>query len=261
MKQPGGFRVVIPARFGSTRLPGKVLLPLLGKPLLAHVWQRACESQAEQVVIATDDARVLQLAQTLGADVEMTDAGHASGSDRVNEVAARRGWVDTDVVVNLQGDEPAMPAQLIDQLGQVLLLQPQFDMATLAFPLTAVAAYLDPNQVKVVFAADGQALYFSRAPIPCERAAVLAGKGHTQLPAAGSHGHIGLYAYRVGALRQFSQLPASALEHCEGLEQLRALENGLRMHVGLAASRPGRGVDTAADVAVVEAQLRALARD
>lgn len=258
MNAAAGFRVVIPARYGSTRLPGKVLLPLLGKPLLAHVWQRACDSLAEQVVIATDDERVVQLARALGADVEMTDPAHASGSDRVNEVAQRRGWPDTDVVVNLQGDEPAMPPQLIDQLGQTLLTQQQFDMATLAFPLAEIAAYLDPHQVKVVFAANGQALYFSRAPIPCDRSAVLAGRAESELPAAGGYGHIGLYAYRVGALKRFSALPPSALEDCEGLEQLRALDNGMRMHVGLAASRPGRGVDTAADVAVVEAQLRAL---
>lgn len=245
------FKIAIPARIGSTRLPGKILRELAGKPMLAHVYERARESGADDIVIATDDARIAELADQLGAVACMTDGGHASGTDRINEVASHLGWADDDIVVNLQGDEPCMPPKLIRQVAEMLETHAEADISTLCHRIDIYAEWQNPNLVKVVFDTEGRALYFSRAAIPFERDAA-----HT-LPTAGAYGHLGIYGYRVGALRRFSALPASALERSESLEQLRALENGMCIQVAQACAIPGPGVDTEADLVVAERCLLA----
>lgn len=240
------FRVVIPARMGSTRLPGKILRNLAGKSMLAHVYDRAIESDPEAVIIATDDQQIVDVARQLGAEACLTDQSHASGTDRINEVAGHLGWSDDDIVVNLQGDEPCMPASLINQVASMLDQYQDADIATLCHRIESAEDWQNPNLVKVVFDEEGRALYFSRAPIPYDR------DGGGGLPSAGAFGHLGIYAYRVGALRRFSGLPASGLERCESLEQLRALENGMHIHVALAAELPGPGVDTEEDLRAAE---------
>ncbi|MDP3293297.1 MAG: 3-deoxy-manno-octulosonate cytidylyltransferase [Nevskia sp.] len=248
-----GFRVVIPARLGSTRLPRKVLRTLAGKPLVQWTWEAACRvAGSESVVIATDDAKVQAACMSFGADVRMTDPAHQSGTDRVNEIATAAGWDDSQIVVNLQGDEPLMPVEMVVEAVKLLVDDASADIATLCHPLHALEDWLNPNFVKVVRAANGHALYFSRAPIPWQRVGT---SPTSPLPAGLAFRHIGLYAYRVGALRRFSQLPPSPLESCEALEQLRALEAGLRIAVGVTDVPPPRGVDTEADLAAVAAVL------
>lgn len=243
------FRVVIPARFGAQRLPGKPLLALAGKPMVEHVWRRAQEAGALEVVIATDDERIASAARGFGAEVELTAPELASGTDRCAAVAARRGWDDDAIVVNLQGDEPLMPPELLRQVAGLLTADPAASLATLCTPIQAGRELADPNVVKVVFAEDGGALYFSRAPIPWDRDA---GGG-----APGAHRHLGLYAYRVEALSRLTALPPCELERIERLEQLRALWHGMRIRIELAQALPGPGVDTPADAVRVEALLRA----
>ena len=238
------FRVVIPARHASARLPGKPLLMLAGKPMLQWVHESARRSRAASIVIATDDDRIAGAARAFGADVAMTAAAHTSGTDRIAEVADTRAWAAEDVVVNLQGDEPLMPHELVDQVASLLLDHAGDDMATLAGPLTDAAAFRDPNVVKLVTDRNGRALYFSRAPIPCQRDDNDHGES-----TRGARRHIGLYAYRVRALRTLAALRASPLEQLEKLEQLRALENGLAIRVAEAAVAPGQDVNTAADLA------------
>ncbi|WP_428385655.1 3-deoxy-manno-octulosonate cytidylyltransferase [Nevskia ramosa] len=252
-----GFRIVIPARLGSTRLPRKVLRTLAGKPLVQWTWEAACKvAGPESVVIATDDVEVLAVCTAFGATVQMTDPAHQSGTDRVNEIATAAGWDDAQIVVNLQGDEPLMPVAMVVEAAKLLADDASADIATLCHPLHALEDWLNPNFVKVVRAANGHALYFSRAPIPWKRE----GTSLTSpLPAGLAFRHIGLYAYRVGALRRFSALPSSSLENCEALEQLRALEAGLRIAVGVSDVPPPRGVDTEADLAAVAAVLEARA--
>jgi 3-deoxy-manno-octulosonate cytidylyltransferase (CMP-KDO synthetase) len=276
------FKVVIPARLGSTRLPRKVLRPLAGKPLVQWVWQAAQATGAQQVVVATDDAQVLDACRAFGADARLTAASHQSGTDRVNEIAGQAGWSDDTLVVNLQGDEPLMPPALIRQAASLLAGDAQADIATLCHPLHAREEWLNPNVVKLVCDAQGYALYFSRAPIPWRRASAAPPPADVPLPSGGEGGtargagggvraiaaedsfptglafrHIGLYAYRVGALRRFSALPPSPLESCEMLEQLRALSHGLRIKVGISETPPPRGVDTEDDLAAVSALLAA----
>ena len=250
MSEPGkrgGFKVVIPARYGSSRLPGKPLLDLAGKPLIRHVYERACRSAAEEVVVATDDARIEQACRGFGADVEMTRAAHRSGTDRIAEVIERRGWPGGTLVVNLQGDEPCMPPQLLDQVAGGLAAHPRAGMSTLAHPIRDPDALFDPHVVKVVTDADGFALYFSRAPIPWHRDEFPGGR-HA-LPTGGQFlRHIGLYAYRAEFLERFVAWAPAPLELAESLEQLRVLWHGGVIHVGLAAGEPGPGVDTASDV-------------
>lgn len=243
------FKVVIPARLNSSRLPGKVLLPIAGRPMVEHVWRAAKASGAGEVLIATDDTEVAKAARAFGADVVMTSAAHQSGTDRLAEVATQRAWPDDILVVNLQGDEPLMPPPLLAAAAGLLANHRSADIATFAHPLADAAQFLNPNVVKVVLDAQGQALYFSRAPIPCWR------DGAGQLPPApGPLRHIGLYAYRVAALKRFSTLPPSPLETCEALEQLRALAHGLRIQVGLLDAPPPHGVDTRADLDAVIAR-------
>ena len=250
------FRVVIPARFGSTRLPGKPLLPLAGKAMIQWVYERARRSGAQQVIVATDDERIAQLVRELGGEAWLTAATHASGTDRIAEVARRERWRDSDIVVNLQGDEPLMPEALVDQVASLLAGHASADLMTLSVPLESVAALLDPNVVKVVTDAQQRALYFSRAPIPWSRDGARDGR-MSQSSHAGARRHLGLYAYRVSALLRLASLPPSALEQIEKLEQLRALEHGMDIRVAHAAVDPGPDVNTADDLAAVAALLDA----
>jgi len=246
-----GFHVVIPARYASTRLPGKPLLDIGGRPMIQRVVERACASGAEEVLVATDDARIAAAVHDprdpARQIVVMTDPDLPSGTDRVAAVAAVRGWADDTVVVNVQGDEPFLPGLLVDQAAGLLAGDPSAGIATLAAPIGSLEEFLDPNVVKVVAGQGGAALYFSRAPIPWSRDGAPAGLA-SQREYAGALRHVGLYAYRVGTLRRITQLGPSALEQRERLEQLRALENGVRILVGLCLEDPAPGVDTAADL-------------
>jgi len=242
-----GFKVIIPARYASTRLPGKPLLEIAGRPLIQHVHDRARASAAQEVIIATDDARIRNRCQDFGATVVMTRGDHLSGTDRIAEVSARLDWPDGTLIVNLQGDEPGMPPALIDQVAVDLAAHPGAGMATLAFPIGDEETLFDPNVVKVVTDAQGYALYFSRAPIPWHREAFR--QPQPTLPPGGVYlRHIGLYAYRAGFLRRFVTWAPSPLEEAESLEQLRVLWQGERIHVALAGYMPGPGVDTADDL-------------
>lgn len=243
------FKVVIPARYDSTRLPGKSLRKLAGKSMLEHVWRIALRSGATEVLIATDDERIFDAATGLGATVVMTARTHASGSDRIAEVATQNDWGPDEIVVNVQCDEPMLPPELIDQVAGTL--SASGDIATLATPMEPDADFHDPNIVKVVVDEGGRALYFSRAPVPYDR--------DSPSRATGMLRHIGLYAYRVGSLRKLCALPQCDLERTERLEQLRALWAGMRIDVAIAVSQPGPGVDTMQDLAEVE-RLMALQR-
>jgi 3-deoxy-manno-octulosonate cytidylyltransferase (CMP-KDO synthetase) len=248
------FRVVIPARYAATRLPGKALMPLAGKPIVQWVYERASAAGAQEVLIATDDDLIVSAAHSFGAEVVMTAAAHASGTDRIAEVARARGWPPASVVVNVQGDEPLMPAALIQQVAALLAKYAGADIATLASPITEVSEFLDPNTVKVVTNGAGRALYFSRAPIPWNRDGAPAGLT-SQRDLSGARRHIGIYAYRVAALLRLAALPVSALERSEKLEQLRALEDGFDIRVADAVERPGPDVNTLADLERVRAQI------
>ncbi|MBS0580957.1 MAG: 3-deoxy-manno-octulosonate cytidylyltransferase [Proteobacteria bacterium] len=248
------FRVVIPARYASSRLPGKALRALAGKPMVQWVYERACASGASEVLIATDDELIVSAAHSFGAPALMTDRSHASGTDRIAEVARARGWADTQIIVNVQGDEPLIPAGLITQVAEELARTEDAQIATLAFPLDSVAQLMEPNIVKVVTDASGRALYFSRAPIPWNRDGAADGLA-SQQDFGGARRHIGLYAYRVGALLRLARLPPGALEVREKLEQLRALEHGMKIQVADAAERPGPDVNTAADLERVAALM------
>ena len=248
------FRVVIPARYASTRLPGKALQPIGGKPMLQWVYERARAAGAREVLIATDDARIVAAARAFGADAVLTASAHASGSDRIAELARRSNWAADDIVVNVQGDEPLIPPVLIAQVAQLLAGQAAAQVATLATPLASLDELLDPNVVKVVTDRGGFALYFSRAPIPWNRDSAPAGLG-TQMDFAGARRHRGLYAYRVGALLRLAQLPRGSLEEREKLEQLRALENAMPIAVADALEMPGPDVNTLADLEHVRALI------
>lgn len=250
------YRVVVPARYGSTRLPGKPLILLAGKPMIQWVYERARRSGAHQVIVATDDERIARAARGFGAEVRMTASALPSGTDRVAQVAIDEHWGDSDIVVNVQGDEPLMPEALIDQVAAVLAAHPGADIATLAVPLQSVSVLLDPNVAKVVTDVRQRALYFSRAPIPWSRDGAAAGPA-SQTSHAGARRHLGIYAYRVAALRRIAALPPSEHELLEQLEQLRALDHGMDIRVADAVVAPGMEVNTAADLAVVEALLAA----
>ncbi|HEX7081929.1 MAG TPA: 3-deoxy-manno-octulosonate cytidylyltransferase [Gammaproteobacteria bacterium] len=236
------FNVVIPARYASSRLPGKPLADIGGRPMIAWVHEQARASGAALVVVATDDERVVAAARACGADVELTSAAHASGTDRIAEVAARRGFGDSEIVVNVQGDEPLVPPRLIAQVAELLAADPDASIATLTTPVTSERELHDPAAVKVVCDRAGRALYFSRAPIPWIR------DGQRNEP---PRRHIGLYAYRAGDLRALAAEPPCALELTERLEQLRALWLGYRIAVADAEVPPPRGVDTPEDLATV----------
>ena len=248
------FRVVIPARYASTRLPGKALLGIAGKPMIQWVYERASASRASEVLIATDDLLIVSAAHSFGAQIVMTAMTHESGTDRIAEVARIKGWADSDIVVNVQGDEPVIPPALIDQVASLLETHPSAHIATLATPITSLAEFMDPNAVKVVTDTGGRALYFSRAPIPWERDGAASGVG-SQTRFAGARRHIGLYGYRVSGLLRMASLQRTALEQHEKLEQLRALENGLEIRVADSVEQPGPDVNTAADLERVTSLL------
>jgi 3-deoxy-manno-octulosonate cytidylyltransferase (CMP-KDO synthetase) len=248
------FHVVIPARYGASRLPGKPLQTIGGRPLIQWVWQRARASGAASVIIATDDARIADAARSFGAEYLMTSPEHASGTDRIAEVARSKDLQPDDIVVNLQGDEPLMPETVIGQVADALVSHPEADMATAVAPILSLAEFLDPSCVKALRARDGWALYFSRAPVPWPRDHIAGGQ-----PARfeGAWRHIGIYGYRVRTLLQFAAWPPTQLEETERLEQLRALEHGLRIHLVALSSAPPAGVDTPEDLARVRAAMAA----
>jgi 3-deoxy-manno-octulosonate cytidylyltransferase (CMP-KDO synthetase) len=249
------FRVVIPARYASARLPGKALVRIAGKPMIQWVYERARASRARAVLIATDDRRIVSAAHDFGAEAVMTAQTHKSGTDRIAEVARLQGWADSDIVVNVQGDEPLIPPALIDQLGALLESNPAAQIATLATAIGSLAELMDPNAVKVVTDGEGRALYFSRAPIPWDRDGAAAGVA-SQSSFSGARRHIGIYGYRVGSLLKLAGLEPTALERLEKLEQLRALESGLDIRVADSVEPPGPDVNTATDLERVSVLLR-----
>lgn len=255
MAQEQAFIAVIPARFGSSRLPGKPLLDIAGEPMVAHVWRRASESSASRVVVATDDSRIREALLPLGAEVVMTRADHPTGTDRLAEVAEHLGLDGDSVLVNVQGDEPLIPPRLIEQVAMRLHDDPGASIATLAEPIADVEALFNPNVVKVVRSLTGRALYFSRAPIPWDREAFAARPEWLQTDAWLRH--IGLYAYRASFLDEYRDWAPSQLEQLEQLEQLRALHYGHAIQVALAAEPNPPGVDTFADLERVRTQLSA----
>lgn len=247
------FAVVIPARYGSTRLPGKPLLDIAGKPMIQRVWEQAREAGASEVVVATDDGRIEQVALAFGAEVCMTSPDHPSGTDRLQEVAAIRGWGEQQIVVNVQGDEPLIPPALIGQVADNLAANPAASIATLCEPIARLDELRNPNAVKVVTDHQGMALYFSRAPIPWPREAFSADE--PVMPEGTWNRHIGIYAYRVGFLHRYVTWSPAPQEQLEQLEQLRALHNGERIHVAAACEPVPAGVDTAEDLEAVRLKV------
>jgi 3-deoxy-manno-octulosonate cytidylyltransferase (CMP-KDO synthetase) len=235
------FVVVIPSRYASVRLPGKPLRDINGKPMIQHVHERGSESSAREVVVATDDQRIAEACEKFGATVCMTGDQHRSGSERIAEVCDAMNWSDDTIVVNLQGDEPTMPAELIDQCA-ALLDDADADIGTLASPIASEEDFANPNVVKTVLDGKGNALYFSRSPIPYEDFSL-------------SLHHHGIYAYRAGVLRRLVAAPATDLELSERLEQLRALSLGMTIRVAVPSTRPGVGVDTEEDLQAVATQI------
>lgn len=253
---PEKFRIVIPARYASTRLPGKVLLDIAGKPMIEHVWLLAQRSAADEVIIAVDDERVAEVVRDFGAEVVMTKAGHASGTDRIAEVASICAWNGSDIVVNVQGDEPLLPPEIIDQVATLLVQKANCDMATLCEPIRTRSELFDPGVVKVVASQYQCALYFSRAPIPWIRG--LSDQPSANWPEGSIETvlrHVGIYAYRVGLLHRFAGWPVSSLESLEKLEQLRVLERGVGVALAQASATSVGGVDTETDLARIRVLL------
>lgn len=241
------FVVAIPARHASSRLPGKPLVDIGGRPLIAHVVERALESGAEEVVVATDDERIGRAAEAAGAGFCLTDADCASGTDRLAQCAARLAWPEERIVVNLQGDEPLLPGRWLDRVAGALDDNPEAMASTLAVAETDAAAVFNPNVVKLVTDARGFALYFSRAPVPWHRDSF--GDRPGRLPEEGRWlRHIGVYGYRVAELARLASLPPTPAERAESLEQLRVLEHGGRIHVTVLDESPPPGVDTREDL-------------
>ena len=248
------FHVIIPARFGASRLPGKPLLDVAGRPLIQWVWDCARASGALSVIVATDDARIRTVAAGFGADVAMTSAEHASGTDRIAEVVRTRGMLPDAIVINLQGDEPLMPPAVPARVAAALTEHPECGIATAAAPVSSLAELLDPNCVKALRSVRGEALYFSRACVPWPRDAANGGRPGDFSQALR---HIGIYGYRVKSLLEFAGWPPTPLEITEKLEQLRALEHGMRVHVVALNEAPPAGVDTPADLEAVRLRLGA----
>lgn len=250
------FTVIIPARYDSSRLPGKPLLDVAGKPLIHRVFENAVASGAGTVIVATDDERIRVCAEAFGATVCMTSPDHPSGTDRVAEAAALLGEPEDAIVVNLQGDEPLIPPKLIRRVADLLHGRSHAMMATPCTPIVETRELFDPNVVKVVLDQDGYALYFSRAPIPWDRDGSRLSRSEAHLSNVQLYyRHFGLYAYRAGSLRRFSRLPACSIETTERLEQLRALYYGFRIAVAITDSPAGIGVDTQQDLDRVRAQF------
>ena len=241
------YTVIIPARMASSRLPDKPLADIGGLPMVVRVAQRAAQSAARRVVVAADDARVVQACQAHGIEALLTRQDHVSGSDRLAEACALLGLADDALVVNVQGDEPLIPPSLIDEVARVLAERPEADMGTAAHAIHELAEFTNPNVVKVVMDARQIALYFSRAPIPWWRDGQQDG-AFKALPSPAPLRHIGIYSYRAGFLRRFPQLPPAPIESLESLEQLRALWHGHRIAVHVTDAAPGPGVDTPADL-------------
>lgn len=239
------FIVVIPARYASSRLPGKPLRDIKGKTMIQRVWQQACKSSATRVVIATDDQRIEEAATAFGADVCMTQDDHISGTDRLQEVAQTLGLADDQIIVNVQGDEPLIPPEVIDQVATNLAKSSIAGVATLCEPLSSVVDFVNPNTVKVVSDAAGNALYFSRSPIPFPRDKSLG--SDNSLP-EDARRHIGIYAYKVASINQFVGWDIAPLEKLESLEQLRFLHNNVAIHVADACAPVPGGVDTEDDL-------------
>lgn len=235
-------KIVVPARRGSTRLPLKMLADLGGEPLIVRTWRRAAAASPGEVIVATDDRDIAEACARAGARCEMTSADHASGTDRIAEVASSLDWGPDQIVINLQGDEPFMPAANLQAVVHALEKDARADVATLVEPLSDAEDFHNPAVVKVVRGADDGALYFSRAPIPYPR------DDRRQVPPACALRHLGLYAYRVRALAAMAAAPPSPAEQAEGLEQLRALELGLRIVAADAPVSVPPGIDTAADL-------------
>lgn len=235
------FKVVIPARYASARLPGKPLLDIAGKPMVIRVAEQAAQSGAMDVVIATDFEKILDVAKAHNVDAVMTRMDHVSGTDRIAEVAQQMGWADDEIVVNVQGDEPLIDPKLIQEVAQHLAKSKQAVMATACHAINDEASMLNPNVVKVVMDGNGDALYFSRSPIPYPR-----DDAHKQDIQA--HRHIGIYAYRVGFLKQYAELAPTQAEKIESLEQLRVLQHGFKIGVTVTGNAPERGVDTQEDL-------------
>ncbi len=241
------FSVVIPARYASTRLPGKPLLDIAGKPMIQHVYEQAVQSDAERVIIATDDSRIAEVAEGFNASVCMTDVDHESGTDRLQQVVSQLTFDDQQIVVNVQGDEPLIPPAVINQVAANLAGNQQAGIATLVERINTVDEVFNPNAVKAVMDTKGRALYFSRAPLPWCRD--LFTDDEKTLPAGiNYYRHIGIYAYRVNFLHQFVQWPPGLLEQTEKLEQLRAMENGVEIHIAEAIEKIPAGIDTQQDL-------------
>jgi 3-deoxy-manno-octulosonate cytidylyltransferase (CMP-KDO synthetase) len=249
-----GFCVLIPARLASTRLPGKPLADIAGKPMVVRVAQRAAASSADRVVVAADHPSIVQACVAHGVHAVLTRADHATGSDRLAESCELLRLLDDDIVVNVQGDEPLIEPALIDAVAGLLQAHPEASISTAAHAITDVAEFLNPNVVKVVLDAQGLALYFSRAPIPWWRDGFAAGT--TGLPPSAPLRHVGIYGYRARFLRVFPHLPPAAIEHSEALEQLRAMWHGHRIVVHVTDAAPGPGVDTPQDLERVRALWR-----
>lgn len=247
------FTVLVPARLASTRLPDKPLADIAGVPMVARVAQRAAQSGAARVVVAADHASILAACQAHGVEAILTRQDHPSGSDRLAEACEQLGLDGDAVVVNVQGDEPLIDPALIDAVAAALLARPDAAMSTAVHAIDSVADYLNPNVVKAVLDAQGNALYFSRAPIPWWRDGAAPGVPPAQLPSPAPLRHIGIYGYRAGFVRRFPMLPPSPLEGIEALEQLRALWHGHRIAVHVSDAAPGPGVDTPEDLARVRA--------
>ncbi len=232
------FRVVIPVRYASSRLPGKPLLAFQHKPIIEHVYRNACESDAESVLIATDDERIAEAVSKFNAEVCMTSSEHMSGTDRITEAVEKQGWRDDEVIVNLQGDEPQIPAANIKQVADLMVNNANAAISTLCHRIHTIQEYGDPNVVKVIKTTKGRALYFSRSSLPYIRDVDV-----KILKENSVYRHVGIYAYRVNYLKQFISMLPSRLEQIEKLEQLRALENGDEIIVDECIENPGVGVD------------------
>lgn len=241
-----GFKVVVPARHASTRLPGKPLLDIAGKPMIVRVAEQAAASGASEVCVATDHAGIAETVAQYGYRAVMTRVDHVSGTDRIAEVVQQRGWGDDEIIVNVQGDEPLIDPRLIREVARNLAAHPEAAMATASHPIDDKAAVFNPNVVKVVTDKNGYALYFSRAPIPYARDAYAAGEEvPSGLPV---QRHVGIYAYRAGFLKTYAQLAPAAIEIFEALEQLRVLWHGYKISVAVTEHAPAAGVDTQEDL-------------
>lgn len=249
------FYVVIPARYASTRLPAKPLRDIAGKPMIQHVYERACQSAAKEVIIATDDLRIEECARAFGARVCMTSTGHNSGTDRLQEVVQQLALPATDIIVNVQGDEPLIPPTVINQVAGNLAAMSEASMASLSEPIHSLADFRNPNIVKVVSNKNGRALYFSRAAIPWPRDHFAAAEVIDLPQDFPCQRHIGIYAYRVALLNRFIGWPQAPLEQIESLEQLRVLWNGEMIHIAEACEAVPGGVDTEADLLRVKQLL------